>query len=140
MVYVALGSQGQPLAPSTGTSDLGTPAPRALLSLLFLSGCTCLSSGASRLCQPVSRQHHGEFAESPAALPKLSTNEEANAWDSCSTGRSEPSQPDGPVALPAVPSSARLSSALGEVLGCREGLGMQWKSCLQAGTIKHQKQ
>lgn len=76
-------------------------------------------------CQPASCEHHGEFEQSRSVLPTLSANEEANAWDGCGAGRSEPSEPDGPVALPTVPSSAPLSRVLSDVLECKEGLGMR---------------
>lgn len=90
--------------PTMGTSDLGSTAWECGSPFpAFLLAGTCLSSGASSLCQPVSHEHHGEFAQSRSLLPNLSTNEEANSWDGCSAGRSEPSQPD--MALSMAPSS-----------------------------------
>lgn len=92
--------------PSMGTSDLGAAAwERGSPFPAFLSAGTCPSTRASCLCQPTSHEHHGEFAQSRSLLPNLSTNEEANSWDGCSAGRSEPSQHDSPMALPMAPSS-----------------------------------
>lgn len=89
-----------------GTSDLGSTAwERGSPFPAFLLAGTCPSTGASCLCQPASHEHHGEFAQSRSLLPNLSTNEEANSWDGCSAGRSEPSQRDSPMALPVAPSS-----------------------------------
>lgn len=121
---------GQPLTPGMGTLDLGTPCTASwergspLLAFFFSAG-VCPRIGSSRCCQPASCEHHGEFEQSRSVLPTLSANEEANAWDGCGAGRSEPLESDGPVALPTVPSSAHLSRVLSDVLECKEGLGMR---------------
>lgn len=121
--------------PSMGTSDLGAAARECGSPFpAFLLAGTCPSTGASCLCQPVSHEHHGEFAQSPSLLPNLSTNEEANSWDGCSAGRSEPLQPDSPMALPMAPSSFPTSLVLWGVKRSWERDAPR-KSHVQDGTI-----